>query len=162
MFSSDRKTCVVGGGPAGLAAAIAVRREGCDVTVVDCGVPPLDKACGEGLMPDSVWALRELGIEIPDQLGFAFRGIRFSDPYSSVCADFPNDLARGVRRTSLHELLIRHATMQGVTMLWGAKQVRLARDGVSADGHMIRADLVVGADGQHSQIRRQASLNKIR
>ncbi len=42
---------VIGGGPAGLAAAIAARREGLTVTVADAARPPSDKACGEGLMP---------------------------------------------------------------------------------------------------------------
>ena len=42
---------VIGGGPAGLAAAIAARERGLDVVVADCAVPPVDKACGEGIMP---------------------------------------------------------------------------------------------------------------
>ena len=162
MFSSDRKVCVVGGGPVGLAAAIALKREDCDVTVVDCAVPPVAKACGEGLMPDSIAALAELGIEIPADAGFAFRGIRFADACSSVFADFPNGIARGLRRTVLHELLIQHATGLGVSIFWGAKRVRLTEGRVSVDGRSIQADLVVGADGQNSQIRRQASLDHVK
>ena len=45
---------VVGGGPAGLAAAIAARQRGLRVVVADGGQPPIDKACGEGLMPDGL------------------------------------------------------------------------------------------------------------
>ena len=44
----------IGGGPAGLAAAIAARRRGFDVTLADSSVPPIDKACGEGVMPDGL------------------------------------------------------------------------------------------------------------
>ena len=44
---------VIGGGPAGLATAIAARMKGFDVTVVDGAKPPIDKACGEGLMPST-------------------------------------------------------------------------------------------------------------
>ncbi|MGB8062426.1 MAG: FAD-binding protein, partial [Candidatus Sulfotelmatobacter sp.] len=43
---------VIGGGPAGLAAAIAARKCGLRVIVADAAQPPIDKACGEGLMPD--------------------------------------------------------------------------------------------------------------
>jgi flavin-dependent dehydrogenase len=39
---------IIGGGPAGLAAAIAAREKGCKVAVADCTRPPIDKACGEG------------------------------------------------------------------------------------------------------------------
>src|SRR5260221_10070000 len=47
---------VVGGGPAGLAAAIALQLRGFRVFVAAGMRPPIDKACGEGLMPDSVAA----------------------------------------------------------------------------------------------------------
>jgi 2-polyprenyl-6-methoxyphenol hydroxylase-like FAD-dependent oxidoreductase len=161
MSSRDRKVCVVGGGPAGLAAAIALRREDCDVTVVDCAAPPIDKSCGEGLMPDTIAALGELGVEIPEDVGFAFRGIRFADARSSVFADFPNGIAKGVRRTVLHQLLIRQAMRHGVSIVWNAKHVRLTDGGVSTDRQLIEAQLVVGADGQNSQIRRQAALHRV-
>lgn len=156
-----RKVCVVGGGPAGLAAAVVLSRENYDVTVVDCAVPPTDKACGEGLMPDSIAILGELGIEIPSDAGFEFRGIRFSDARSMVCADFPNGMAKGLRRTVLHELLIRHAAAQGVSIVWNAKHVRLGEGGVWVDERFIAAGLVVGADGQNSLIRRQAALEQV-
>lgn len=161
MFSSRCRVCVIGGGPAGLAAAIALARKNCSVTVVDCAVPPIDKPCGEGLMPDSLAGLRELGIEIPEEAGFPFRGIRFTDRRSSVCAEFPNGFAKGLRRTALHEVLGRQATHAGVSMIWNAKHVRLAKHGVSFDERFLPADLVVGADGQNSQIRRQAGLDRI-
>jgi menaquinone-9 beta-reductase len=153
--------CVAGGGPAGLAAAIALRRIGCAVTVVDCAAPPIDKACGEGLLPDSIAALRELGVELPPETGFPFRGIRFSDGRSSARADFPSGVARGVRRTALHQALIDHAEQAGVSTIWKAKHVRLAEGGLSVDGRILEAALVVGADGQNSQIRRQAGLDRV-
>ena len=55
---------VIGGGPAGLAAAIAASERGFKVTVADGAEPPIDKACGEGLMPDTLSVLRELGISV--------------------------------------------------------------------------------------------------
>lgn len=162
MSSSFRTVWVVGGGPAGLAAAIALRRTGCAVTVVDCGAPPIDKACGEGLMPDSLAALRELGIGIPHDVGFAFRGVRFSDARSSVWADFPSERARGVRRTILHSLLIERATEAGAGMIWNAKHVRMVGGRLSIGGNLVDADLIVGADGLNSTIRRAAGLNEIK
>jgi flavin-dependent dehydrogenase len=162
MSSLVSRVCVVGAGPAGLAAAIALRQTGCEVMVVDCAVPPVDKACGEGLMPDCVAALGELGIEIPLAVGFPFHGIRFSNRLSSVQADFPNGLARGVRRTVLHNLLIQHAANLGVPIRWNAKHVQLTGYGVSLSDCAVKADFVIGADGQNSSVRRQANLDKTR
>ena len=65
---------VIGGGPAGLAAAIAARMKGFEVTVVDGTKPPIDKACGEGLMPDGLAALRRIGVGLGREHGASFRG----------------------------------------------------------------------------------------
>jgi flavin-dependent dehydrogenase len=46
---------VIGGGPAGLAAAIAARQQGFRVAVADSAQMPIDKR-GEGLMPDGLTA----------------------------------------------------------------------------------------------------------
>ena len=61
----DTDVFIVGGGPAGLAAGIAARRRGFQVMLADSAIPPIDKPCGEGLMPDGICALSNLGIAIP-------------------------------------------------------------------------------------------------
>lgn len=162
MALRDSDVCIVGGGPAGLAAAIALRREGFAVSLIDCAVPPIDKGCGEGLMPDTVAALRELEVAIPSELGFRFRGIRFTDGQSSVVADFPNGTGIGLRRTALHNLLVERAMELGVSCFWETKRTRLERAGIVIDEEMIQPQLVVGADGQNSRIRRDAGLDKAR
>lgn len=42
---------VAGGGPAGLATAVHAARAGLEAVVVERREGPIDKACGEGLMP---------------------------------------------------------------------------------------------------------------
>ncbi|MGB6361235.1 MAG: FAD-dependent oxidoreductase, partial [Thermoanaerobaculia bacterium] len=64
---------VVGGGPAGLATAIAARDLGLAVTVLERRQPPIDKACGEGLMPDGVRRLAALGVRLEPERARPFR-----------------------------------------------------------------------------------------
>src|SRR5690349_523701 len=112
---------VIGGGPAGLAVALAARRAGFDVTVADALLPPIDKACGEGIMPDGVAAARHLGLNLEAAGAQRFRGIRFLEGDASVEAAFPQGFGLGLRRTALHELMVDGAADAGVRMLWGAR-----------------------------------------
>lgn len=111
-------------------------------------------------MPDSISALRELGIDLPPNLGYPFDGIRFTDGRSSIRAHFPHSQGRGVRRTTLHELLVRRAERAQVSLLWGAKHVKLHPQGVLLNGELMTVDLVIGADGQNSRIREQSGLSR--
>lgn len=144
---------VVGGGPAGLAAAIAARLKGFDVTVADAAEPPIDKACGEGLMPDSIDALRRLGVVLDPEQSFAFRGIRFIGAGGTVAADFPRQHGVAIRRVRLHQLLIDRAQQLGVRLLWRTRVTSLGD---------IRARCIVGADGAQSRVRRWANLDAAR
>lgn len=110
---------IIGGGPAGLAAAIALRQKGFDCLVVDALEPPINKVCGEGLMPDALHSLRALGIEIREEEGYPFRGIRFANRADHVEADFPNGIGVGIRRTRLHQRMIDRAREVGARLIWG-------------------------------------------
>ena len=153
---------VIGGGPAGLAAAIAARLRGFDVIVADPAQPPIEKACGEGLMPNSLRTLERLGVEIGAEDSFPFRGIRFVDEGSSVAANFPAGSGVGIRRIRLHRCLIDRARDLGVRLLWGVRVTGI-RDGcASVWGREISCRWVVGADGQNSRVRCWAGLESAR
>ena len=149
---------VVGGGPAGLAAAIAARRKGFDVTLSDSAVPPVDKACGEGIMPDGLLAARSLGLDLSAATGHVFRGIRFHNDDASVQALFPRGEGRGVRRIELHRMMVDAAVDAGVRLVWGVRVAGLSADGVQLGDRFVRARWIVGADGSHSQVRTWAGL----
>jgi flavin-dependent dehydrogenase len=150
---------VIGGGPAGLAAAVAARRRGFDVTLADCSIPPIDKACGEGVMPDGIAAAAALGIDLTAAGGRPFRGIRFCDSDVVVEACFPAGVGLGLRRTALHRLMTDRALGEGVHMLWGPRVTGLCRAGVVVDGQPVAARWIVGADGGQSSVRRWARLD---
>lgn len=150
---------VIGGGPAGLAAAIAVRKQGFHVVVADPCVPPIDKTCGEGLLPDAVEALGHLGIEFPHDDGCLLRGIRFLHERDSAEAAFPSKPGLGVRRTDLHSALAAQASACGIRLCWRSL-VRTNGDGLFLNGQRIRADWIIGADGANSAIRRWSGLDR--
>src|SRR5262249_49722491 len=148
---------VVGGGPAGLAAAIAARAKGLRVAGADHRIPPIDKPCGEGLMPAAVDALERLGVSIGT--GIPFRGIRFLGDGASVDASFPTGHGLGVRRTALHSALAQRAAESGALLLWGACVDLRALAKVAIDGREVRCRWVIGADGGNSHVRRWAGLD---
>lgn len=155
---------VIGGGPAGLATAILATQEGLRVAVADHNCPPIDKTCGEGLMPDTLTAMKMLGIAIGVDEGVPFRGIRFHDADGEACveAPFARGFGVGLRRTVLHAKLAQRANELGVALLWGSR-VTLAADGqVFCDNQPVRSKWIVGADGEASPLRKWAALEQIR
>ncbi|HWY41901.1 MAG TPA: NAD(P)/FAD-dependent oxidoreductase [Candidatus Sulfotelmatobacter sp.] len=157
-MSSREHAFVVGGGPAGLVAAIALRRKGLRVTVADGGDAPGDKACGEGILPTGLSALERLGIALDSAEGRAFRGIRFVNARTSADAVFPSRPGLGMRRIALHRQLARAAERAGVDLLWHAPASRVAEHHVFLGSKKFQADWVIGADGYHSRVRQWAGL----
>jgi flavin-dependent dehydrogenase len=158
--SQETDVLVIGGGPAGLAAALAVRQRGLDVVVADSCTPPIDKPCGEGLMPDGVEALMRLGVSLPVAEGFAFRGIRFVSGAEAVEAEFPAGRALGVRRTVLHSKMVERAAAAGVRFYWKSVVTGLSAEGALLNDKIVRSRWVVGADGSASRVRRWAGLDR--
>jgi len=150
---------VIGGGPAGLAAAIAARMKGFDVTVVDGTKPPIDKACGEGLMPSTVSALRALCVEIGPADGQALRGVCFKDEESTMEANFTGSRGFAMRRTMLHQKMLERAQECGVTLLWNTPVASLSEDGATVGDRVLKAKWIIGADGVHSRVRRWIGLD---
>lgn len=156
---------VIGGGPAGLATALRARLAGFDVTVLERFQPSLDKACGEGLMPDATAHLRDLGVKLGPGEGSPFRGIRYVDGDVVAEGIFPGQGGLGARRLHLHQALVRRAEETGVRLLWGVGARGLVREGsgysgVETDQGVIQARWIVGADGLLSKVRRWADLEK--
>ena len=142
---------VIGGGPAGLAAAIAARLKGFDVIVTDSARPPIDKACGEGILPAGVDGLHRLGVPLGGGDGFPFQGIRFISHAASFEVPFRDGSGIAVRRVRLHELLVRRAADLGVQLLWGTN--------MRSTSGLSKGRWIVGADGQHSRVRQDARLD---
>jgi menaquinone-9 beta-reductase len=157
---SATEVFVIGGGPAGLAAAIAARQHGFNVVVADGAKPPIDKACGEALMPDAMAALERLGIAVPDSEAAPLRGVRFLSSGLSAEADFPcGNRGLSIRRTVLHRLMTERAAELGVEMLWQNVVTGISNREVRVGERTIHSRWIVGADGANSRVRRWANLD---
>lgn len=146
---------VAGGGPAGLATAVHAARAGLETVVVERRPGPIDKACGEGLMPHSIRQLQRLGVE-PD--GREFGGIRYLDGHRVAEARFRDGAGRGVRRTVLHTALSEAAAAAGVRVVQG-EVGPVTQDSTSVRAAGFQARYLAAADGLHSPIRRALGLS---
>jgi len=154
----DVDVLVAGAGPVGLATALMAARAGFEVAVVEPRLDPVDKACGEGLMPAAVAALHRLGVE---PAGRAFHGIAYVDARTGRCAraKFSGGPGLGVRRTELHQLMAAAADAAGVQRIPGSvHDIRQVGNEVLAAGY--RARWLVAADGLHSTVRRELGLDR--
>jgi flavin-dependent dehydrogenase len=156
-MSYDADLLIVGGGPAGLASAINARQQGLSVIVAEPRDTPIDKACGEGLMPGGLAELATLGV---DPAGMPLRGIAYLSERRRAEAPFPGVPGRGVRRTTLHAALASHAKEQDTQWIpTRVTTVEQDQNGVTAAG--VRARWLIAADGLHSAVRRAVGINAV-
>jgi len=152
---------IVGGGPAGLGTAIHAARAGLRVILFDSRRPPIDKACGEGILAPGVGALKRLAIPLAELRGWPLRGVRYRCAAAGVDvgASFPSGFTGlGVRRLALQDALARAAEKAGAKLRWQTRANEISAEGVRIGGELVRARWVVGADGLHSRVRRQAGI----
>lgn len=156
-MSAVHDVVVVGGGPAGLAAAIVARQAGLDVLVLEHREGPVDKACGEGLLPGALRRLGALGVRLP--AGHPIAGIRFRDAHrAELTAEGRfRSAARGLRRLALSGAMLARAEELDVPVVRHvARDLSAGASFVEVDG--IRARYLVAADGLRSPIRRRLGL----
>jgi geranylgeranyl reductase family protein len=141
---------VVGGGPAGLAAAIEAAGSGARTVVLERGVHPRYKTCGGGLIGTSL-AVAGAHISVParEQIGTVTVTLAGGRPFTRTDG---RPLLAMVTREEFDDALRRAAEAAGVTI-----QPRCPVRGISqepshacarlADGTSVRARVLVGADG---------------
>jgi flavin-dependent dehydrogenase len=146
---------VAGAGPAGLSCALNAVQSGLEVAVFDPRPSPIDKACGEGLMPGAVAELERLGVS---PVGVPFRGIRYLDGRRQAEARFARGNGLGVRRIELQAALTAALAKQGVDVT-PTRIGPISQDGRSVTAGGLTARYLIAADGLHSPLRRQLGLD---
>jgi flavin-dependent dehydrogenase len=153
---------VIGGGPAGSAAAVTLARAGARVRLIDRAVFPRHKLCGDTLNPGALSILDRLGVgDDVRACALPITGMTVTGPGAEVSADYPDGLrGMSVTRRCLDQLLLNAAADAGACVETGVGVsepvldndrvvgVRLA--GRGAD--VWRAPIVIAADGRGSRL----------
>jgi len=163
-----RDVIVIGGGPAGAAAAMRAARGGASVTLFEKGSRGRDKVCGDGLTPRAMAALEELKIDVSsghriDGLrmiaGNTRRELRWPDtgrfpPYGAV---WPRRL--------LDAHLIDAAVEAGAEVVFNAAAEPILEAGhvcgVEAANRRWLADMVVVATGAPGSVARLLGAERV-
>lgn len=180
-MKSEYDIVIVGASVAGASTAIALAPEGYRILLLDEAIFPREKPCGEGIMPQGVQILAELGVlqEILDHGGTKVRGMRYRNRQGVVAeADFPSgvsSISNGVvmRRYDLDNLLLQRAkSFPNVSVREGFRVTEVVQENGSVRGvaghavhsptqrELFHAPLTIGADGRHSVFHAACGLSK--
>ena len=175
MSDSPRSdlTCdvlVVGAGPAGIAAALELRRAGRDVLVIDKATFPRDKCCGDGLTTGALRALAELDFDPSRVASWTPTTDVWLRSPSGREMSMPLPQGRGTfaaiaPRMEFDDALVRTALDRGVRIAQGVtftQVTSMTDDGVvvAVEGlGEVRCEYVVAADGMWSPVRKSLGLS---
>lgn len=152
-MAADADALVIGGGPAGAAAAILLAKAGWRVVLAEQHAYPRQKVCGECLTAGSLALLDELGIggEVIDRAGPELRRVGWMSEAPLIvgelppCKDGPYRYGRALGRDHLDLLLLERARALGVTLLQPARVQAVRGEAGSFDCEIAAA---AGAPGQ--------------
>jgi len=162
----DLDILIVGGGIGGLTAAIALRRDGHRVTVIE--KDPDWSVYGVGIIQQANVIRAMAALDLLDDYMTAsvpFDKVTIHLPDGTMMAEVPMPrlvegypAAVGIGRSALHRILGDRTIASGAEVRLGVTATMLEDDGTGvdvrfSDGSVGRFDIVVGADGVYSQTR---------
>jgi menaquinone-9 beta-reductase len=150
---------VIGGGPAGAAAAILLARAGVAVTLIERNASATDKVCGDFLSAEAISAVGMLGVDPVAYAPEHITTLRLVHGNKVATTRLPF-AALGLTRRVLDEALLQQARASGATVIRGHAVRNLAIPPRTGDGYAgtkldcgplgpISAETVFLATGKH-------------
>lgn len=155
---------IAGASLAGSATSLELARRGLRVLLIDARPAPQPKACGEGLLPAGVAALRRLGLHAQlSAAGARLHTVVFEAGNERAAAALPGE-GLGLARPAIECALLSLATRAGVEFAPGVTATGLRTQGgrvaaLATTAGDLPARAFVAADGLHSRLRRLAGLD---
>ena len=119
---------VIGGGPAGAATGYWLAKAGIDVAIVEKGVFPRDKTCGDGLTPRAVTQLQDMGLSDELERFHKYSGLRTIAHGRTMELAWPDhpihpNYGYVVKRCDLDTFVADNAVAAGAVMHQGTEAV---------------------------------------
>jgi len=161
---------IIGGGPSGLATAICLAEKGLDITLFEKSKFPVDKVCGEGIMPIGVEFLNKHNILdlISKDERKEFYGVRYiSNNVKTVEGRFKSGFGLGIKRTTLSDALCKKLLgFKNVVIKEHSELININKNEDSVEVDILESDknkqyefdYLIGCDGLRSKVRKLCEL----
>lgn len=175
MVSTEKfDIAIIGGGPAGAAAAIKAARAGASVVLFEKGKHGRDKVCGDGLTPRAIGALNDLNIDFSE--AHYIQGLRMIANKTERQLDWPETgefPAHGLvwTRRKLDAALVDAATAAGAEIVYeteatprileGSGDAAPTVIGVEAGDRVVDAALTIVATGAPGKVAKLLGTERI-
>ncbi len=161
-----KNVAIIGGGPIGLYTAIKLARRGNKVTLFEKKSWPIDKVCGQGIMPSGVNNLLDIGIVFNPNTSFNFNSIEYIEDKYSLHGDLHGH-AIGLKRTELSEQLFKIASLEPNINLRPETKIDSINEKenhytLSISSNELSFDFIFACDGLNSWTRKSTGHSKKR
>jgi len=145
---------IIGGGPAGSAAAIELARAGRRVALIERSLAAHDKVCGDFLSTETISSLNQLGLNLSALGAVSINRVSLAGSLGVSSATLPF-VAQSLTRRTLDEALLQRAAAAGALVLRGHSVESLHRNGnlwhasITSPAHVLTAPHIFLATGKH-------------